>query len=952
MKATLTLLVCAVLSGCCAPSIRAQPVSADPSQRAYELLKLSDDQNRGDYNLAMRTAHDALALFELVNNLAGIAAAYEQIGKCYFAQDALPEAARYYNLALRIWRQQHNLQRQVDVLINLGYLDVRRGEWLNGVSYLMQAQNLIDEENNPPSMARIASGLAYVFDEIGLPESALVHYQRATQYFRQAQENDPYNRMLMLTGYNYFLQKKYSDSLKHLQQALLAFENSPGDSTLNIAECHEYMGLVYIDIGQYELALKHLQPSLTVYKRKRNRQGEAQVQAWLGQIYQLQGLASRARESYLAASRIFQEIPDQVKNASVRFALGRLEFNNGNYEAAEGYLKESIQNTETIRHDLSTRVFAAAFSASVHERYEAYIECLMRKHRSQPSKGLDVLAFEASELARARSLAELLRETQTTVLVGVDPQLAQEEKSIRHAIRTTFDQTVALLATDYKKQDLDKLEGSLTRLREQHKQITAKLRQANPNYDKIEESNSYSLQQIQNLVIEDDQTVLLEYLVGQNASYVWAITRNSVKVFDLPKADVITAAVRRVYENVAKEPDDENSRQLSKASAELAELVLRPVAGELNAQRVIVVADGALNYVPFQLLPNPAANNEPLVASYEVINAPSASILGQLRQEKQHRQFRTKVLAAFGDPVFAKNYAQHKASASDELTAAARGGETLQRGWRGVELEADSLDPSVIQPLAYTKFELNNLSTIAGSGGLVVRGFAASREMLSRLDLSKYAILHFATHGVLHPDKPEFSGFFLSTVDTAGRSQDGFINLQDVYRLNAPVDLVVLSACRTGLGQEVRGEGLIGLTRGFMFAGASSVVSSLWRVDDEATSELMKYFYANMLQEGMRPAEALRAAQNKLRQDPKWQSPHFWAGFTLQGEFKQPIRLPETRGASPLVQNAVGAGLLMTLLAGIGWGYLRRRGGRPRRAAPTVVAHPAHSTKGRASNQL
>jgi CHAT domain-containing protein len=866
----------------------------------------------------MRTAQDALALFESVNNLVGIAAAYEQIGRCFFAQDALAESARYYNLALRIWRQQRNLQRQADVLINLGYLDARQGEWLNGVSYLMQAQNLIDEESYPSSMARIASGLAYVFDETGLPESALVHYQRATDYFRQAHDDYSSNRMLMLTGYNYFLQQNYSASLSHLQQALSAFENSPGDSTLNIAECREYIGQVYIDMGQYELALEHLQPSLTVYKKKRNRQGEAQVEAWRGQVYQHQGLTGRARESYLAASRIFQEIPDQVKDAAVRFALGRLELSNGNYDAAESYLRDSIENTEKTRRDLSSRVFAAAFSANVHERYQAYIECLIRKHNSQPSKGLDVLAFEASELARARSLAELLRETRTTVLVGVDPEIALKEKSLRHTIRTTVDQTVSLLATDYKKAELDKLEGSLTRLREQHKRITAKLRQLNPDYDKIEEPTTYSLRQIQNLVIEDDQTVLLEYFLGQNAGYVWAITRNSAKVYELPNAGVITSAVRRVYEDVSKEPDAEIDQELSKATAELAEMILRPVANELTASRLIIVADGALNYIPFQLLPNPSANNEPLVAKYEVINAPSASILGQLRQEKQHRGPRTKVLAAFGDPVFDSNYAQYKESAANELRA--------QRGERGVELEADSLDPSVIQPLAYTKFELNNLSAIAGSGAFVARGFAASREMLSRTNLSKYAILHFATHGVLNPDKPEKSGFFLSTVDPAGHRQDGFIDMQDVYRLNAPVDLVVLSACRTGLGQEVRGEGLIGLTRGFMFAGASSVVSSLWKVDDEATAELMKYFYTNMLQKDMRPAEALRAAQNTLRQNPNWRSPHFWAGFTLQGEFKQPIGLPAPHGAPPMVQNTVGVALLMTLLAGIGWGYWRRRG--------------------------
>jgi CHAT domain-containing protein len=148
--------------------------------------------------------------------------------------------------------------------------------------------------------------------------------------------------------------------------------------------------------------------------------------------------------------------------------------------------------------------------------------------------------------------------------------------------------------------------------------------------------------------------------------------------------------------------------------------------------------------------------------------------------------------------------------------------------------------------------------------------------------------------------------------------------MQDVYNLRVPVSLVVLSACRTGLGEDVSGEGLIGLTRGFMHAGASSVVASLWKVDDEATAELMKYFYTNMLKKGMRPAAALRDAQNTLRQNPQWQSPHFWAGFTLQGEFKEPIKLPPPSAAPPAVQSAVGAGLLLTLLAGIGWGISRR----------------------------
>jgi CHAT domain-containing protein len=290
-----------------------------------------------------------------------------------------------------------------------------------------------------------------------------------------------------------------------------------------------------------------------------------------------------------------------------------------------------------------------------------------------------------------------------------------------------------------------------------------------------------------------------------------------------------------------------------------------------------------------------------------------------LRQERQQRQHATKVLAAFGDPVFASNYAQFKDSSAGEVLA------TTNRGSRDIEVEADKIDPNSIQPLLYTKRELRNLSEIVGSKSRVLSGFEASRETLDSLDLSQYSILHFATHGFLDPNKPEHSGFVLSMVDLMGRRQDGFITMPDVYRLRAPVDLVVLSACRTGLGEDVKGEGLIGLTRGFMYAGASSVVASLWKVDDEATAELMKHFYANMLQKGMRPAEALRSAQNTLRENPAWQSPHYWAGFVLQGEFKEPIRLPLPTGAPRAVQNIVGLALLLLLLSAIAWGYIRRR---------------------------
>jgi CHAT domain-containing protein len=164
--------------------------------------------------------------------------------------------------------------------------------------------------------------------------------------------------------------------------------------------------------------------------------------------------------------------------------------------------------------------------------------------------------------------------------------------------------------------------------------------------------------------------------------------------------------------------------------------------------------------------------------------------------------------------------------------------------------------------------------------------FSANRAAATNPQLSQYRIVHFATHGILDSVNPELSGVVLSLFDEKGTPQNGFLRLNDIFNLNLPAELIVLSACETGLGQEVKGEGMIGLTRGFMYAGAPRVVVSLWSVDDQGTSELMSRFYKKMLQEGQKPATALRAAQIEMLQEQRWQDPYYWAAFTLQGDWR------------------------------------------------------------------
>jgi CHAT domain-containing protein/predicted negative regulator of RcsB-dependent stress response len=925
-KAPRSVLIFLVVLLCHVPCARAQESSGDKeadARKAQALLTLSERQNYENHALALETARQALALWQASGDSEGVARAYAHIGRCYFAQSELSEAVQNYERALQLWRDLNNPHEQAEVLIMLGYIENRKGEWTNSISFFTQAQNLVESKDETYLLGQIAAGLAYIFSESGLPENGLAQYQRALDYYRQTPDTRDDAVVLLEMGSTYYQVGNTPEALSSIQQALVSFE----PDSLGAAHCLKFLGEIYVSMGETDAALRHLEPALLIYTRAVNPKEAAQVRALIGRAFQQLGQIERARQNYLKALDSFHKLSDRINQAAVLYALGRLELERNNLDAAEEYLRQSIEATENMRRVSTSRDLTAAFSATVHERYEAYVECLMRKHQQDAGAGLDVRAFETSELAHARSLAELLRATGTNLVSVLDPQLTEKEKSLRQTLRVKEDFKVALLGTAYKKEELDALEAELARLNADYKQVNEEIRARYPSYEQITQPVAWDMKRIQTEVVADDETVLLEYSLGANRSYVWAVTRDRVTSVELPSQAVVNATAQRVYELLATPPGAGSENDLTQAAQELSRMILAPVAASLNKHRIIVVADGALNYIPFQFLPSPAPDGELMTGAFEIVNAPSASTLGQLRRETLRRQSPSKLLAAFGDPVFASDYALRKGESSGAEVASAQPpvSDHLQFALRDVDIKGDSFDPSAMRGLIYAKLELANLREVArGDETFVASGFDATRERLQSTDLTKYAILHFATHGLLDPKRPEHSGLILSTVNSDGKAQDGFLTLQDIYNLHAPVDLVVLSACRTGLGKEIKGEGLIGLTRGFMYAGASSVVASLWKVDDEATSELMKRFYANMLQGGQTPAAALREAQNSIRQEPRWRSPYYWAAFTLQGEYRQVIKSAPASATRVYTKILWGAALL-ALLAGAGFWFQRRR---------------------------
>lgn len=877
-----------------------------PAGKAEALLLLSACQNNNSKIAeALTTAGEALSLWQSLANDRGIVRTHVAMGNYYSAKSGLVEAAQEFQSALDLATKIGDLTLQAEALVYLGFVEHRKGIWQESFSFMRKAENLIDSEAEPYLMGQINAGYAEGFIETGLPENGLEKYEEARKYYEKTETPRPVAVASWGIGKAQYILEKYSEALDTLQRTLAVAESKNFPSVA--AQCHDYLGRTYAALNQQADALTHFETALGIYETRGNSMEAARIRALIGQLYQTQGKFDEAQKAYQQALQTFDALDDLLDRAVTLFAMGRLEVKRGNFATAEDHFRQSVETTESVRSKSTTRDLTAAFSATVHDRYLQYIQCLMRRNDRQAA----IQAFEVSESARARSLAEFLRSIDTNLLAGLDPDLANREKSLRHSIRAKKDYRVGLISIEDRKADLQQLDAELAQLEAQYKSVSATISQRYPAYDQITQPRGWDLARIQNEVIKDDDTILLEYILGTEKSYVWAITRDSFNSYEIT-GDFAKAA-ETVY-NLSKEPARSNENELTQAAQSLSQMLLSPVAGHLNKRRIIVIADGALNYIPFQMLPVPSSSSELLVAEHEIVNAPSASILGELREEVAGRRARSKVLAAFGNPALGSG-------GQNDQTAS---GEPLHDALRDIELSGDSFDLSKIGQLFFAEREINNLREIATPAAtFAATGFAANRDQLFKMDLGQYAILHFATHGLLDPKHPEKSGILLATVDDQGNKLKGFINLQDVYSLRAPVDLVVLSACRSGLGREIRGEGLVGLTRGFMYAGATTVVASLWKVDDAATAELMKRFYSEMLQNHKTPDEALRIAQNSIRQIPEWSAPHYWAGFTLQGEYRYVVN--SERGWRRYSMLIVIGILVMGFVSVAGWYRYRVR---------------------------
>jgi CHAT domain-containing protein/tetratricopeptide (TPR) repeat protein len=827
-----------------------------------------------------------------VGDLQGEAITLNAIGLANNTLGKLKEAIEYYNQALALQRRLGDRNSEVTTLNNIGVPYYHLGEKQKALEYHNQALSLARELGDHRLEAAALTSIGFIYSKLGENQKALENYNEALPLQRVTGDRSGESNTLHNIGTVYDSLGEIQKALEYYNQALLLLR-AVGDRR-NQAATLMNIGITYSKLGQPQKALDSLNQALMLRRAVGDRLGEALSLSRIGSTYSLWGKYEEALPYLEQALSLQRELGARSDEAETLQSIARADRERGRLDEARTQIEAALKIIETMRSKFVGQELRTSVSASTQKYYETYIDLLMQLHRKEPLAGHDVTAFVASERARARSLLELLTESRVDIRQGVDQALLERERALQQQLNARSERLTRLLSGKHTEEQETAAKKEVEALLADFQNAEAQIRTQSPRYAALTQPQPLSLKEIQRLL--DDETVVLEYALGEERSYLWLVTPDSIRSFELPKSKEIETAARRVYDLLVTKTD----ALYPEALTSLSRMLLGPAADQLGQKRLLIVGQDALQYVPFGALPEPSPgqasgskhpSSHPLVLNHEIVTLPSASVLALLRREFTKPATAFQKIAVFADPVFAKDDPRVKARMD---VAADKGKEEAKQNGNGrssrpsdVVRAAGDVNLTSFERLPISRSEADLITTLVPkTKALKALDFAASRATATSPDLGSYQIVHFATHSLLNNEHPELSGIVLSLVDKQGQPQDGFLRLHDIYNLKLGADLVVLSACQTALGKEIKGEGLVGLTRGFMYAGTPRVVASLWKVSDTATAELMKRFYRKMFIDKLRPAAALRAAQVSMSREKQWAAPYHWAGFVLQGEWK------------------------------------------------------------------
>lgn len=845
---------------------------------------------QGEHRQALACYGPALARIRAAGDEEHEAVALSNLGWAYKSLGQPEEALDHFHRAVALHRAAGRGKREAETLNNLAVLHRQLGEPQEALVLYLRALTIFRQQGDRRWEARVLHNLGAVYQVLGDPERALVFYHQALALKRQLGDRRGEAGTLKVLGH-VELEAGRAREAEEMFGRALELERLTGDRR-GEAVALRSLGQAHAARGDHGAALDFFARALTSSRAHDDRGNEARTLLHRGRALGAVGRLRQAAASLSSAAEIYRALDIGLGESEALYRLAETERAAGHDARALNRVDEAISLFASLRAAVDDPDLQATFAGLRRGAYELRIELLMARYDA----GGDVrhlrAALETSEQARAQGLLALLRQAGVETLSGTAPALTRRLRSLRRRLHVHASQRRKLLSHQSSAAALRTAEVDFFQTLAELERLEAEIRRQHPEYAALRQPSPLTVAAVQGLL--EPGTALLEYALGRERSFLFLVTGETIRAFELPPRQALEEAARRAYEELSA------PYRGGGEAAGLAELVLAPaleelVAEELVVERLVVVADGALHYLPFAALPLPvSAGGEaggPLLTRYEVVHLPSASTLAAERRRSAGRPPAPRWAAVVADPVFDRRDLRLVAARAGDDTAGddTAGGSEADSKAEMPRGPADDRQPQdlALPRLRMSRREAENIAALAPAGEvLVALDFDADRDLVLDGRLADYRIVHFATHGLIDARYPALSGLALSHFDRHGQARDGFLRLRDIYGLRLGADLVVLSACRTALGKEVRGEGLLGLSRGFFHAGARRIVASLWSVPDRATAELMARFYHAMVKDELAPAAALRQAQLSMLGERRWRDPHNWAGFVLLGDWR------------------------------------------------------------------
>jgi CHAT domain-containing protein/tetratricopeptide (TPR) repeat protein len=789
----------------------------------------------GDLTQAAEQFQRALELFDN-DDAEERALALIMLAEVTFEEGNKENGIARVNEALRLWLGLNNSYGVAKAQAVLGTFSMTAGKFETARCYCEAAKDEFEVVGDDERKARALNTLGYTSMQIGEPEVALKNWLQTRAAYARMQDRLGEAATISIIGKALIALHRFEE-LPGLFQEELRLAKQVGHKSAEASALADIAGVEELN-KQYSSAESHYLESLDIYHSLGSKSNESEILTLLGELFIGQGEYRQARSFLEQAYSIIKDYKEVEDEAKIHYDLAYIHRKLDHLEDAISSIEQAIPIIERQRSAITKFDSRASYFAAVHNYYKLYIELLMLHHHPHSPDKFAVQAFEASERGNGRSLLDWLLESD----------------------RGTPCPAVL------------------------HGQASLPAPESQPP--------SVTLQQAQ-MLIRGDDAILLEYSLGDEKSYVWAVTEKEFMSYELPSAKELKYLVQSLREAVtarqkknSREGISERAKRVAKAdedfsrlSRRLSQLLLGPVPLR-GKKRIIFVPKEFLNYVPFAALPirDIHGGQSVLAEKYDVIVLPSASVLAAIRKTTGTRPRPPLPAAVFADPVFQRDDPRVDPSATPANQAKTTS--CAKRILNEIEPGAEYLFD-----LRGTHEQAEAAQRYLGKKVYVAEGFQATLKKLHSLDLTAYRLLQFATHGLMSEKHPELSAVILSLVTKNGAPQDGCLGLAEVNGLKLAADLVVLSSCDSARGKELSSEGIIGLPRSFLRAGARSVIATLWKVDSAATTELMVEFYRH-LGRGESPALALRNSQLYIRNDPRWSKEYFWAAFVLQGDYR------------------------------------------------------------------